>query len=69
MPDTEWAEYVAWVDREAAAGRDPGSWVPDWRRAVGPVAPGDDLAAREPGLRCLCPLSSAPAGRSRPLFV
>ena len=22
-PDSEWVEYVAWLDRESAAGRDP----------------------------------------------
>lgn len=29
--DMEWAEYVAWLDREIAAGRDPepGPWAPD----------------------------------------
>ena len=24
--DTEWAQYVAWLDREAAAGREPEPW-------------------------------------------
>jgi hypothetical protein len=59
--DTEWAQYVAWLDREAAAGRDPEpeSWdaEPDDRDVAGPAPAGHG------------PTSSAPAGPGRPLFA
>jgi hypothetical protein len=42
-PDREWAEYVAWLDRESAAGRDPepGMWTEeqDEPEAAWPVPP------------------------------
>ena len=47
-PDPEWTEYVAWVDREIAAGRhqepgpeiwDPGAWAPGDPAPVAPVRP------------------------------
>jgi hypothetical protein len=66
--DLEWAEYAAWVDREVAAGREPGSgtWAtmeepwglePEDSDFTGPVSAG--------------PVSAGPAsaGRVRPLFA
>ena len=47
-PDPEWAEYLAWRDREAAAGRDeepgpeiwePDAWAPGDPEPVAPVRP------------------------------
>ena len=44
-PDPEWAEYVAWADQEAAAGRgpEPGPWVLDDGE---PSDPGAEVPAR-----------------------
>ena len=47
-PDPEWTEYVAWVDREIAAGRaqepgpeiwDPEAWAPGDPTPIAPVRP------------------------------
>ena len=60
--DLEWAQYVAWLDREAAAGREPGPWASDdeepWEPGPWDLVPDDpDLAGR------------VPAGPGRPLFA
>src|SRR5882672_5983775 len=54
--DLEWAQYVAWADREAAAGRgpEPEPWDPE------PEDP--DLAALVPG-------GHVPSAPARPLFA
>ncbi len=61
--DLEWAEYVAWADREAAAGRDPEPepWVVDEREPWDPEP--DDPESRPGACR------RAPADPGRPLFA
>ena len=46
-PDPVWTEYVAWLDREAAAGRDPDSepWPPEEEEPLDPD-PGAEAPAR-----------------------
>jgi hypothetical protein len=62
--DPEWAQYVAWVDREAAAGRvpEPDPWALDdverW-----------DLEAWVPELDAPSLAGPAPAGPGSPLFA
>jgi Domain of unknown function (DUF222) len=57
--DVEWAQYVAWLDREAAAGRnpEPGPWEADEREPWDP----------EPGELDL--VGAVPDGPVRPLFT
>src|ERR1700733_7760542 len=73
--DLEWAEYVAWVDREAAAGRDPEPWDLEEPETWAPED-GEPLEPEreEPGFTS--PVSAGPvpaapvsAGRVRPLFA
>jgi hypothetical protein len=56
-PDPEWTEYVAWLDREAAAGQDPEPWSPEIAEVRDP----------EPGVPHL--VGSVPASTARPLFA
>ncbi len=65
--DAEWAEYVAWLDREAAVGREPEPETcdPDGEE---PWIPEDaDLA--DPGRVGPVPLGPVPAAPERPLFA
>src|SRR5579863_190255 len=55
--DREWAQYTAWLDREAAAGREAGPWTADEGEPWDPEPDDPDLA----GL--------VPAGTGRPLFA
>ena len=57
--DVEWAQYTTWLDREAAAGRDPepGPWEADEREPWDPE-PGDPVLT-----------GPAPDGQARPLFA
>jgi hypothetical protein len=60
--DLEWAQYVAWVDREAAAGRgpEPEPWASDEWEPWDPE-PWDPIPAG-PALAGPIPASSVPAG-------
>ena len=60
--DAEWAQYTAWLDREAAAGREPAPWDP------GDEEPWDP-ELDEPGLAGPAPAGLSPAGPGRPLFA
>src|ERR1700733_5920162 len=73
--DLEWAEYVAWLDREAAAGRapepwdleEPETWAPEDREPL-------EAEPEEPGFTSPVsggPVPAAPvsAGRVRALFA
>ena len=68
--DVEWAQYVAWADREAAAGRvpEPEPWVLDeWE--PWDFGPGDpDLAPGSPDLAEVEPAGPVPAG-PKPMFA
>ena len=55
--DREWAQYTAWLDREAAAGREAGPWTADEGEPWDPEPDDPDLA----GL--------VPSGTGRPLFA
>ncbi len=67
--DPEWAQYVAWAEREAAAGRvpEPEPWVLDdvesWDLEAW------DQEPRVPGLDAPGLAGPAPAGPGRPLFA
>ncbi len=82
--DPEWAQYVAWADREAAAGRvpEPEPWVIDdvesWDLEAWDQEPWDpeawypDLAVAvppEPVPAGPVPAGPVPAGPGRPLFA
>ncbi len=56
-PDMEWTEYVAWLDREAAAGREPEPWPDEEAEPWDPEPGVPDLDGR------------VPAGPWRPLFA
>jgi hypothetical protein len=62
-PDTEWAEYVAWMDRESAAGRDaaPPVWESELQESEAWEHGLSEPGAGEPG-------DSEPAEPARPLF-
>ncbi len=66
--DQEWAEYVAWLDREATAGREPEPWPLDeaepWDLASWDLAPANSTAAGAvpAGPTTPVPTSSGPAG-------
>ena len=60
--DAEWAQYTAWLDREAAAGREPAPWDP------GDEEPWDP-ELDEPGFADPAPAGLSPAGPGRPLFA
>src|SRR3984885_15560893 len=73
--DLEWAEYVAWVDREAAAGRDPEPWDLEEPETWAPED-GEPLEPEreEPGFTSPVsagpvPAASVSAGRVRALFA
>jgi hypothetical protein len=55
--DAEWAQYVAWLDREAAAGREPEPWP-------GEEAEPWDKGPADPDLD-----DQVPAGPRRPMFA
>ena len=55
--DAEWAEYVAWLDREAAAGREPEPW------------PSGDDERWDPEFEDPDVDGPLPAGTTRPLFA
>jgi hypothetical protein len=58
--DVEWAQYAAWLDREAVAGREPGPWASDDEE---PWEPGPwDLVPDDPDLAGPVPAGPAPAG-------
>jgi len=61
-PDTEWAEYVAWLDREAAAGREPEPWPGEEAEPWDPEP--YDPEPRDPDLD-----GQVPGGPGRPLFA
>jgi hypothetical protein len=76
--DAEWAQYVAWLDREAAAGREPEPWDPvddepwdgSWPGDQGPADPDfRDPVPAGPVPAGHAPGGSVPAGRGRPLFA
>src|ERR1700722_19353792 len=64
--DLEWAEYVAWADREVAAGRGPEPWALDEDEPWDPEP--DDLDLTWPGTADPVPPGLAAAGPGRPLF-
>jgi hypothetical protein len=76
--DVEWAQYSAWLDREAAAGREPEPWD------TGDDEPWDDPGRDDQGFACPdfrgpvpagpvaagpAPGGSVPDGPARPLFA
>jgi hypothetical protein len=72
--DLEWAQYVAWLDREAAAGRvpEPGPWAADeadpWDADLWDAEP-DDPEPDDPEFTGPSAASPGPDDPGRPLFA
>jgi len=65
--DAEWAQYTAWLDREAAAGREPEPWAPDEWEPWDPEPDEPDFSGSAPAGSALA--GPAPAGPGRSLFA
>ena len=65
--DAEWAEYTAWLDREAVAGREPAPWDPGDEEPWDPEL--DDPSSTDLGSADPVPAGLGPARPGRPLFA